>query len=293
MIRLTALVAVTVLPAAVLGQTSQPSWQQTPQGQLILRPFANAPYPHPSRADGFKGKSKTWPRDPHYTDSTVGIFIPAGFSPGERVDYVVHFHGHLNHVSKVLDQYKLAPQLVGAKMNAILLVPQGPKDAADSGGGKLELDQGGFARLIEEVTVYLQSQGRIHTTQVGRIVLSAHSGGYKVTAAILHHGGMDTNITDVFLLDASYGSLPWFADWCKANPSHHLVSLFTDHLADENQELMALLDKAGVKYLKLDEATLSDPQLAPRGPIFMHTKGPHDQVPVDNFGRLLAACSPL
>jgi len=183
----------------------------------------------------------------------------------------------------VLDDYKLPQQLLASKANAILLVPQGPKDAADSGGGKLELDPGGFAKLIDEVTVYLKSEDKIHTTQVGRIVLSAHSGGYKVAAAVLHLGGMDTHITDVLLLDASYGSLEWFADWCKADPSHRLVSLFTDHLTEENKELMGLLDKAKL----VNEAKLSDESFAARGATFMHTKGPHDQVPVDYFGRLL------
>src|SRR6185503_2200533 len=101
-----------------------------------------------------------------------------------------------------------------------------------------------------------------------------HSGGYKVTAAILDHGGLVPHVNDVLLLDSSYGSLQWFADWCKADPSHRLVSLFTDHLADENQELMASLDKVGVAYAKLDEANVTPQQLAAPGPSFMHTKGP-------------------
>jgi len=179
-------------------------------------------------------------------------------------------------------------QLATAKANAILIVPQGPKDAADSGGGKLELDPGGFAKLIDEITAYLNAEGKIHTSKVGRIVLSAHSGGYKVAAAVLHLGGMDKNITDVLLLDASYGSLEWFADWCKADPSHRLVSLFTDHLTEENKELMGLLNQARV----LNEAKLSGEGFAARGATFMHTKGPHDQVPVDYFGRLLPSFDP-
>jgi hypothetical protein len=272
-----------LLFAGSLFAEAQPEWQKTPEGQLILRPFQNAPYPHPSRTNGFK----SFPADPHYIDSTVGILIPAGYREGEAVDYVVHFHGHKNHVSKVFEQYQLPRQLVSSKINAILIVPQGPKDAADSGDGKLELDPGGFENLVSEVTDYLNAQGRIHTRRVGHIVLSAHSGGYKVTAAILDHGGLADHITDALLLDASYGNLEWFANWAKARPSGRLVSLFTDHLAGENQQLMDLLDKAGVKYRKLDEPTLKDDDLIPRGPVFMHTKGPHDQVPLDYFGRLL------
>jgi hypothetical protein len=288
---LVAFTLIALLCAPALAQTSKPTWQKSPLGELILRPFDSAPYPHQSRENGFKSKTTTYPAESHYMDSTVGIFIPEGYVPGDTVDYVVHFHGHNNHVSKVLPEYKLPEQLVASKVNAILIVPQGPKDAGDSGGGKLELDPGGFARLIADVTKYLNAEGKIHTSKVGKIALSAHSGGYKVTAAILHQGGigggMPDNITDVLLLDASYGSLEWFADWCKAGTSHRFVSLFTDHLAGENKEIMGLLDKAGVKYTTLDEATVTDEQFAARKPLFMHTKGPHDQVPVDYFGRLL------
>lgn len=282
--RYLALTAALLVSSTALAQTSKPTWTKTPDGQTILRPFENAPYPHPSRENGFK----TFPRDSHYVDSTVGIFIPADYRAGDTVDFVVHFHGHKNHVSKVFEQYKLPQQLVAAKVNAILVVPQGPKDAADSGDGKLELDKNGFAKLIDEVVEYLNREGKIHTKNVGKIVLSAHSGGYKVLASILDHGGMADHITDALLLDASYGNLEWFANWAKADPTNHrLVSLFTDHLADENQQIMALLDKADVKYRRLDEPKAKDDDFAARGVTFMHTKGPHDQVPVDYFGRLV------
>src|SRR5205085_9184519 len=110
-----------LISTTLMAQTTHPSWQKTPQGQLILRPFANAPYPHPSRANGFKYKSTTYPADPHYVDSTVGIFIPDGYEPGDTVDYVVHFHGWGNHVSNVLVKYKLMQQLRETKVNAILI----------------------------------------------------------------------------------------------------------------------------------------------------------------------------
>ena len=284
---LTGAVLTILLPMISLAQATQPSWQTIPEGSLMLRPFHNASYPHKSREHGFKTKTITYPADPHYTDSTVGILIPAGYMAGETVDYIVHFHGHNNHVSKVISQYKLAEQLAESKVNAILIVPQGPMDAADSGGGKLELDKGGFEKLMNEVTEYLQAEGKIHTARIGRIVLTSHSGGYKVTAAILDHGGLADRITDVLLLDSSYGSLEWYAAWAAASPKHRLVSLFTTHLAKANEELIGLLDKAKVKHEMLSESTLTDAQLAHRGPTFMPTQIPHDQVPVEYFGRLV------
>ncbi len=283
---------VVVCPLLAAGQTTQVTWQKTAHGELMLRPFPTAPYPHSSRADGFKGRTQTYPTNPHYTDSTVGIFIPAGYSDGETVDYLVHFHGHNNHVSKAIDQYKLAEQIAAAKVNAILIVPQGPMDAADSGGGKLELDVGGFENLMADVTAFLNAQRKIHTAKIGRIILSTHSGGYKVTAAILDHGGLADRVTDVLLLDSSYGSLEWFAKWAAGNaapgmPARRLVSLYTQHLAAANLELMGRLEKAGVKYNELDEVPLTDHELSRRGVTFMATTKAHDAVPVDYFGRLV------
>lgn len=277
-----------LLPAIVSAQSTQPAWQTLPQGQLMLRPFAHAPYPHASRDNGWKYHDQVFSKEQSYSDSTVGIFIPNDFVPGPTVDYVVHFHGWGNHVANVIPEYKLAEQLLAAHVNAILLVPQGPKDASDSGGGKLELDPDAFAKLIGELTDYLKAEGKIPTTQVGHIAISTHSGGYKVTAAILDHGGMGDHITDVLLLDSSYGSLPWFVNWAGASPQHRLISTFTDHLADTNKEFMGLLDAAKVKYQSLDESTLTDAQLAARGVTFFHTVGPHNDVPIMYFGRFVA-----
>ena len=269
------------------AQSTQPAWQPIAGGELSLRPFRSAPYPHSSREAGFKGRATTYPAAPHYTNSTVGIFIPSAYLPGETVDYIVHFHGHNNHVSKVISQYRLAEQLTAAKINVILIVPQGPKDAADSGGGKLELDEGGFKRLIEEVTTFLQAQGKIRTAKLGRIALSSHSGGYKVTAAVLDHGGLGDHITDVLLLDSSYGSLERFATWAAASSSHRLVSLYTQHLAAANSELMSLMGAAKVDYAALDEATVTEAQFARRITMFMATKVPHDEVPLKYFETLV------
>jgi hypothetical protein len=66
-----------------------------------------------------------------------------------------------------------------------------------------------------------------------------------------------------------------------------MISLFTDHLAATNKEFMGILDKAGTKYQTLDEPTATDAQFATRTMTFIHVKGPHDEVPIQYFGRLL------
>lgn len=267
--------------SSLMAQTTQPGWQTIPEGQLILRPFPHAPYPHPSRDHGFtNAEGQFFPKKGHYDDSTIGIFIPADYHAGNVVNYVVHFHGWANNVAHVIPEYQLASQMLQSRVNAILIVPQGPKNANDSGGGKLELDPGAFAKLMSEITDFLFAEGKVHTKTIGDITLTTHSGGYKVTAAILDHGGLADHITDVCLLDSSYGNLDWFANWCAASPNHRLVSFYTQHLANANKQLRALLDQRHVPYRILKEATLKPADFDHRGVMFMPTSLAHNEVPM-------------
>jgi hypothetical protein len=249
---------------------AQDQWTRLDDGQLLLRKFDAAPFPHRSRKDGFSTQSTTYPADPHYTDATIGIFIPAQFKPGPVTDFVVHFHGHINHVDNVVRQFDLPRQMRTSGVNAMLIIPQGPRDAADSGGGKVE-EPGGFERMIDQVAGFLKESGKIPTTRVGRITLSAHSGGYRAASFVLRVGGLRDHITDVLLFDASYGQLDGFADFCKLGGGRRLISLFTEHLADENVELMAMLQKRGVAFSVAMEADLKPAMLAGRAALFIHT----------------------
>ena len=86
------------------------------------------------------------------------MFIPKGFRETERVDFVVHFHGWRNTVADTLQQFKLVEQLVASGKNAVLIVPEGPRNAPDSAGGKLE-DREGFKRFMDEAMVTLRQRG--------------------------------------------------------------------------------------------------------------------------------------
>ncbi|HEY3266220.1 MAG TPA: hypothetical protein VGM37_04790 [Armatimonadota bacterium] len=262
------------LAAACLAATAMAQTEKTvtsPDGTLILRPFQNAAYPHKSRENGYITQGKTYSAAEHYSDSTVGIFIPSGFRPGKSTDFVVHFHGHLNHVEQVFQQFNLGHEIVKSGVNAILLVPQGPKDVPDSGDGHLELDAGAFEALVREAAHYLKGAGRIASETIGHVAITAHSGGYEVVSAILHHGGLSDNITDVCLLDASYGGLESFADWAKGGHGRRLISIFTEHLASANVELMALMQERGVRFRVMLEPTARGAALKPRGALFVHT----------------------
>nr|WP_309684975.1 hypothetical protein [Armatimonas sp.] len=66
------------------------TWLRSPDGLTLLRPFASSPYPHPSRAQGHTYQGKLFDAITHYSDSTVGLVIPAGFRPSQSTDFIIH-----------------------------------------------------------------------------------------------------------------------------------------------------------------------------------------------------------
>ena len=244
---------------------------QTQYGELRLRYFKNAPYPHPSRENGWQYNDTDYPAETHYSDSTVGIFIPVNYSPQKRVDYIVHFHGHMNHVAKVFSDFSLQQQVFKSGVNAILLVPQGPKNARDSGCGRLEEEPDAFGKLLSEVTNFLLSESVIKTDSIGKIVITAHSGGYKVTGNIVSRSELKGHITDLILFDATYSNLEGFAAWAKIDRSRRLVSIFTNHLSGENIELVSMLDDFSLPYSMTLDSRLSDKNLTSRKAHFIYT----------------------
>lgn len=254
------------------AMTQNVTWQSLPDGELALVPFASAPYPHSSRADGYRTKTTIYPRDPHYTDSTVGIFVPKGFHGDRGVNFVVHFHGHNNHVAQVFEQYDLAHQMRASGVNAVLLVPQGPRDVPDSGDGKLEHDPGSLGRLLDEATQRLVSEHRIAPgTTVGHVALTAHSGGYNVASNILGRNEMPKQLTDVILFDATYGGLPAIADWCAGDRNRRLITICTAHLGHENAQLIALLQKHRLEPHVVLEEDLTPNAVKQRGVLVVLT----------------------
>lgn len=251
------------------------------EGRLITAPFVSAPFPHPARADGHTYNGKLYPAAEHYADNTVAIFIPKGFRETDRIDFVVHFHGWNNTVAGTLATFHLAEQLVASGKNAILVVPEGPHDAPDSFGGKLE-DAGGFARFMDEVIATLRARagfkGRNFST--GRIILSGHSGGYHVIAGILDRGGLDRNINEVWLFDALYGQTDSFVKWAERSPAGRLIDLYTDHggTKEETEKLITHLRAQDTTILHAEEAQLDPPALQGRHYVFIHTELTHNEV---------------
>lgn len=252
------------------------AFTEQPWGRLGIAHLSTAPYPHPSRDEGFASAGDVFPRDPHYIDSSVAFLVPRGYAPGGAVDLVVHFHGHSNHLRRLIPMFQLGEQLEASGVNAILIVPQGPWDARDSRFGKLD-EPGGFAAFVAECLQALRLSGATRTERLGRIILMGHSGGYYTLGQIIANGDLADHVAELWLWDATYAQLAHFADFA-ARPGTRVRSIFTGHLAEENVDLMCDLQRRGVPFLFSHDTLVTDEQLASERIVFMHTDLGHNDV---------------
>jgi hypothetical protein len=269
--------ACVALPAA-LAADLQAHYAQ--QGELIVAQIASAPFPHSQRADGHKYKQEFYSVKEHYSDSTVAIFIPKDFRETGRNDFIVHFHGWGNHVERVLDQYQLIEQLVESRRNAILVVPQGPRDASDSFGGKLE-DTNGFKVFMKETVETLRQKSGLKNKDftTGRIVLSGHSGGYQVISSILDRGGLGNQVAEVWLFDALYAQTEKFLAWF--DKSHgRLLNIYTERggTKTRTEQMMATLKQRGTPFFSGKDSEAKSKDLQSNQLIFLFTDLPHNDV---------------
>src|SRR5262249_2052502 len=144
------MLALALLPSKASAEPQELAETYSKDGALVLAHLDSAPFPHASRAEGHTYKNEFFSAKEHYSDNTVAIFVHKKFHGGDNVDFIVHFHGWRNNVAGTLQRYQLIEQLIASQRNAILVVPEGPRDAADSGGGRLE-DPGAFKTFMRDV----------------------------------------------------------------------------------------------------------------------------------------------
>jgi len=270
-----ALLLIAVAPA-IYAQSGSERFAE--YGQLIIVQLPSAPFPHPRRATGHTYGGRSYSVDAHYSDSSVAIFIPRGFRQAEATDFIVHFHGWWNNIDTTLGRYQLPQQLVESGKNAILVVPEGPRNAPDSFGGKLE-DAGAFKKLIEDVIDVLVRQSKIKTRTIGTIILSGHSGSYRVISFVLMRGGIPEKIREVYLFDALYGQAEKYVYWLD-HYQGKMINVFTDSggTKEETELLMADLEGWGIPYLLKDEVGITPEDLHKHRLIFIHTDLDHEAV---------------
>jgi hypothetical protein len=274
--RIAFVVAATILPVLLLAQETHLQYPE--YGEVLYTQLPSAPFPHPKRAAGHSYGNQQFPADKHYSDSSVAIFIPKGFRQGDAVDLVVHLHGWWNTIDTVLKRYRLPQQLAESGKNAILVVPEGPRNAPDSFGGKFE-DDGGFEKFIDDVVTFLAKESKIKTHKVGSIILSGHSGAYHAISFILMRGGIPETLREVYLFDALYGQTEKYAYWID-HFHGKMIDVYTDSggTKGETESLMEDLSSWRIPFSSKDESGLVPGDLQNQRLIFIHSDLEHDMV---------------
>jgi hypothetical protein len=266
-------------------------WAKAQESHQILH-FATPHNCFPDTArdqDHLDGDGNQLPKKGHYDDSSVLMVVPDGLHGDRSIDIVVWFHGWHNNIDTALQFYGLARQFGASGRNAILVLPEAAKNAADSYGGKMK-QEGMFKALIADVLEELKRKNIVPSdAHAGHIVLAGHSGAYSVMADILEHGRLP--VDEVFLFDALYGRLETFLRWATAD-DHHFVHWYTntgygpDKMSDS---MMMRLRQEKLPYGYAEEASISDKILRSNRVLFVHSLREHNVIinDPDNFSLLL------
>jgi hypothetical protein len=254
---------------------------QKDQGYQVLRMTSSYTcFPDTGRAKGWlDGDSIYRMVGGHYDDSSVLLVIPPHLKRDRKVDLIFWFHGWHNNIDTALQFYGLARQFAAANCDAVLVMPEAAKNAADSYGGKLK-QKGDFRSLVGDVIEELKQYGVVPgDAAAGHIALGCHSGGYSAVADILANGQMP--VDEVFLFDALYGRVPVFLEWIKADKRHHFVHWFTNHgggTDEVSDTLMSQLVADHVDYLLTEEAFVKPGLVRNNRILFIHSPREHNVI---------------
>ena len=286
-----AVIILTFFPAVAL-------LAQKDQGYQILRmTSAFTSFPDTARERPWlDGDSVLQPVAGHYDDSSVLLIIPPALKREGKTDLIFWYHGWHNNIDTAMQFYGLARQFAAAHRNAVLVLAEAAKSAADSYGGKLK-QKGDFSKLVADVMGELKRYGVVTANaSAGHIVLGCHSGGYSAVADILSNGQQP--VDEVWLFDALYGRLPVFDGWIRADSRHHFVHWFTNHgggTDEMSDTLMRQLLDQHIPYSLVEESGLSPVIIRANRVLFVHSPREHNVIinNPDDFQLLLQNSSVL
>jgi len=278
-----------ILMISSLSMCKSAEWTPVAGGQLTIQASRYSPFPHPKRAEGHNYNDSLYSFVEHYNDSSVAIFVPDLFKKTETVDLVFYFHGWGNSIHKSLEKFDLLQQFSNSKSNAVFVFPQGPRDAPDSFGGRLE-EKDVFKDLVMDVLTFLKDEKRIDTVVPGRIILAGHSGAYRVISFILNRGGLTENISEVYLFNVLYAQVENYTYWLEKYGGK-LINITTPNggTASNSADLVNDLNDWGVLNQRIDGNMVTVDDLKASRITTMFTSLGHSEVINPYFAKCLSA----
>lgn len=254
-------------------------------GKIIRFTTPYSMFPDTARANGHDYNGKHYDAATNYSDSSVLIYIPKNFVATDKINLVFWFHGWGNSIDSAIKQYQLLEQFDASGRNAIFVFPEGPKNAPDSYGGKLEQPKI-FQQLVSEIRrkLYENSVVKDKRNYNGPdqydITLAGHSGAYRVISRIINK----TPVNEVILFDAMYGGNDAYLEWLSV-PEHRFINIYTkDGGTFDNSHLIMkqLTDSLQVPMISLNEDDVNDMLLRNNSKLFMFSSKGHNEVITNN-----------
>ncbi len=246
---------------------------------------SNTSFPDTGRMQGHVYNNVLYNTADHYSDSSVIIITPKNFVAKKKVDMIFWFHGWNNNIDSALIEYGLSRQFAEADVNAVLVLAETAKNAPDSYSGKLE-QKNTFHELVKDVLKKLVDMHVISARdRAGNVILSGHSGAYRVIANILQNGNVPVN--EVILFDALYADTDKFVNWLTADKHHRFIDLYTNHggTYDETKDMMRQITNLNLPVDSLEEVDATPSVIKDNKIIFIHSLHEHNDIiqHPDNF----------
>jgi hypothetical protein len=239
-----------------------------------------APFPDSARMNGHDYEGKHFSYENHYDDSTVQVLIPSNFTAKKPIELFVWFHGWYNNLDSA-GGFGLTEQFINAGRNAIFIFPEGPKNAPDSYGGKLERPEM-FALFINDflkqlVSINVLPKSKTYSINDCSVTLAGHSGAYRVISKIIQYNKID----ELLLFDAMYGGNDAYLKWIAESKKHRFIQIYTkDGGTFENTHLIMqqLKDSLKVDIASVTEKELKRDDLRSGKPLFIFSESEHNWV---------------
>lgn len=246
---------------------------------------------------------------PSQNSPGVLVHIPPGYDASKPLDLIVYYRGFNSCVSVLagseparcreggpMHKYSdLAGKLNRSGANAILVMPELRVEQSTGEAGQLG-QQDGLRRLLEDLLQGPLGErlgGSRSASDVRRLILCSHSGGYTATAAAIDRGGMN-NIDSVCLFDSFYGNAPTFTRFAQraATENVHFVTIYTGGTTERYSVALANQVRAslGDKLLASTSTQRLTPEEWNTPVIVKKTSEAHSWIPRDNFEAFILSC---
>lgn len=259
--------------------------QKEAPGKFIRTHSSFASFPDTARSNGHDYNGQHFATKNHYDDSSVLIYVPKKFNLKKPLELVVWFHGWSNNIDSANAFFRLTEQFELSGRNALFIFPEGPKNAPDSYGGKLERPEM-FTLLINDLLKQLETAKIIPAkkhllVKDCSISLAGHSGAYRVISKIIEHNKID----EIILFDAMYGGNDAYLHWIAESDAHRFIHIYTkDGGTFENGHLIMnqLKDSLKLNSISVNEGEITPALLESNNRIFIFSNKEHNEVITNN-----------